>query len=151
MDARRQFVKFCIVGSSNTAVSLVAFAAAVGAGVPYLAASCAAFALGALNGYTLNRIWTFRGGSHTTRGLLRYCLVQGLGLAANALLIAALVEGLRMASIPAQAIVLPPVSLMTFALNRRWTFASRPQATTTTTAATTTTATTDAETASIAA
>src|SRR2546427_3368638 len=141
MDARRQFVKFCIVGSSNTAVSLVAFAAAVGAGVPYLAASCAAFALGALNGYTLNRIWTFRSGSHTARGLLRYFLVQGLGLAANALLIAALVEGLRMASIPAQAIVLPPVSLMTFAFNRRWTFAGRPHTTTTAT---------DAETAGLA-
>jgi putative flippase GtrA len=123
MDAPRQFVKFCAVGSSNTALSFIAFAVAVRAGVPYLAASCGAFALGALNGYTLNRVWTFRSGPFTGRGLARYGLVQGLGLAANASLLAAIVEVLGVASIPAQAIVLPAVSVLTFALNRRWTFA----------------------------
>lgn len=128
MEGPRQFARFCAVGLTNTAVSFVVFVLAVRAGVPYLLASCGAFALGALNGYTLNRIWTFRSGPFTPQGLARYGLVQGLGLALDALLLVALVEGIGIASIPAQAIVLPLVSLLTFTLNRGWTFGAGREA-----------------------
>jgi putative flippase GtrA len=122
-----QFVRFCIVGLSNTALSLVVFVIAVSVGVPYLAASAGAFAAGALNGYTLNRVWTFKAGSFRAQGLARYVLVQGLGLGLNVGLLAALVELLDVASIPAQAMVLPAISIVTFALNRRWTFGRSAQ------------------------
>ena len=123
----RQFARFCLVGASNTALSFVVFALAVSAGAPYLAASCAAFALGALNGYSLNRAWTFRAGAFTLPGLARYGLVQAGGLALNLGLLALLVEQLHVWSIPAQAVVLPVVSVTTFAANRRWVFASAPE------------------------
>jgi putative flippase GtrA len=119
----REFVRFCLVGASNTALSFIAYAVAVSAGAPYLVASCGAFALGALNGYSLNRTWTFRAGSFTFPALARYGLVQGLGLCVNAGLLAVLVEILGVASIPAQAVVLPAVSVLTFSLSRRWVFA----------------------------
>jgi putative flippase GtrA len=121
----REFVRFCLVGASNTALSFIAYAAAVSAGAPYLAASCGAFVLGALNGYSLNRRWTFRAGSFTFPALGRYGLVAGLGLGVNAGLLAVLVEGLGVPSIPAQALVLPAVSVLTFSLSRRWVFAGR--------------------------
>ena len=127
MSHPHQFVRFCIVGLSNTALSLIVFVVAVSAGVPYLAASCGAFAAGAINGYTLNRVWTFKAGSFRAQGLARYVLVQGLGLGLNAALLADLVEGLNLASIPAQALVLPFISVLTFALNRRWTFGRSAQ------------------------
>jgi putative flippase GtrA len=119
----RQFARFCLVGMSNTVLSFVTFAIAVRAGAPYLIASCGAFALGALNGYTLNRAWTFRAGAFTFPGLARYVVVQAIGLGVNAGLLALLVEGLRLDSIPAQALVLPMVSVMTFSMNRKWVFA----------------------------
>jgi putative flippase GtrA len=122
-----QFIRFCIVGLSNTALSLIVFVIAVSTGVPYLAASCGAFAVGALNGYTFNRVWTFKAGSFRAQGLARYVLVQGLGLGLNLGLLAALVEGLGVGSIPAQAMVLPVISILTFALNRRWTFGRSAQ------------------------
>jgi putative flippase GtrA len=122
-----QFIRFCIVGLSNTALSLIVFVIAVSTGVPYLAASCGAFAVGALNGYTLNRVWTFKAGSFRAQGLARYILVQGLGLGLNVGLLAALVEALGVGSIPAQAMVLPVISILTFALNRRWTFGRSAQ------------------------
>jgi putative flippase GtrA len=122
MSHPHQFIRFCFVGLGNTAISLIVFVAAVSAGVPYLAASCGAFAVGAVNGYTLNRVWTFKAGSFRAQGLARYILVQGLGLGLNAALLAALVEVLNLASISAQALVLPVISLLTFAVNRRWTF-----------------------------
>ena len=123
----RQFLRFCVVGASNTAITLVSFAVAVSAGVPYIAASCGAFALGALNGYSLNRIWTFRAGGFSSRGLARYGFAQGLSLAVNAGFLALLVEDAGMAKIPAQAIVLPLVSALTFVVNRRWVFATPPR------------------------
>jgi putative flippase GtrA len=119
----RQFVRFCLVGASNTGLSFITYVVAVRAGAPYLVASCGAFALGALNGYSLNRVWTFRAGSFTFPTLVRYGLVQGLGLSINAGLLAVLVEGLQLDSIAAQALVLPAVSVLTFSLSRRWVFA----------------------------
>lgn len=127
MNHPHQFIRFCLVGLSNTALSLVVFVIAVSAGVPYLAASCGAFAAGALNGYTLNRVWTFKAGSFRAQGLVRYVFVQGLGLGLNVALLAALVEGLHVGSIAAQAIVLPVISILTFAVNRRWTFGRSAQ------------------------
>jgi putative flippase GtrA len=118
----RQFAKFIVVGLTNTVLSLVAYVLLVNAGVPYLLASVGAFVLGALNGYSLNRVWTFRAGAFAPSGLLRYATVQCLGLIANAGLLAALVEGVRFDRIPAQAVVLPIVSALTFALNRGWAF-----------------------------
>jgi putative flippase GtrA len=126
----RQFARFCLVGVSNTAITFVSYVLAVHAGVPYLAASCGAFAIGALNGYSLNRVWTFRAGAFSPRGLARYGLVQAASLGANAALLALLVEAAGVGKIPAQAIVLPAISVLTFTLNRQWVFtpAGRPRA-----------------------
>ena len=55
-----QAVRYLLVGVSNTAITLVAYALLVAAGVPAVAASAAAFLAGAANGYRLNRTWTFR-------------------------------------------------------------------------------------------
>jgi putative flippase GtrA/SAM-dependent methyltransferase len=121
-EVPRQFVKFVVVGISNTLISLAAYVLAVRAGVPYLLASIAAFLLGAVNGYSLNRVWTFRAGAFAPSGLIRYAAVQGVGLAANAGLLAALVEISRLDRILAQALALPVASALTFALNRSWAF-----------------------------
>src|SRR5271155_4302892 len=58
----RQFVKFGLVGVSNTLLTLVVYTVLVKVfGVWYLLASAIGFAVGATNGYLLNRSWTFRG------------------------------------------------------------------------------------------
>jgi hypothetical protein len=54
----RQFGRFALVGVSNTVVSFVAYAILIRIGVFYGAAGALAFALGAANGYILNRRWT---------------------------------------------------------------------------------------------
>ena len=124
----RQFAKFALVGASNSALSLIAYTVAVKAGAPYLPASVAAFSLGAVNGYSLNRVWTFRAGAFARAGIVRYAVVQGIGLVLNTILLLALVEGLKADRILGQALVLPLVAVTTFALSRRWAFRSDPPA-----------------------
>ena len=111
--------RFAAVGVTNTAVTLGAYAVALRLAVPYLPAGALAYALGAANGFVLNRAWTFR-----VRGRpCRYCVVAGAGLAANALLLRAAV-GMSVPRELAQVAVAAPVTLLTFALSRRWAFAS---------------------------
>src|SRR4051812_44689346 len=85
-----QLVKFAIVGLANTAIGLGVFALALAAGVWYPAASALAFAAGAVNGYTLNRVWTFRAGAFHAAGFARYVAIQGVALAMNVVLVVAL-------------------------------------------------------------
>jgi len=115
----RQFLRFVTVGMTNTAVTLGAYSVALRMAVPYLPAGALAYGLGAANGFVLNRAWTFR-----VRGRpIRYCVVAGAGLAANALLLRAAV-GMSVPRELAQVAVAAPVTLVTFALSRRWAFAS---------------------------
>src|ERR1700730_14514548 len=79
-----QFVKFGIVGVSNTLLTFAVYTLLLKVfDVWYLAASAIGFALGATNGFLLNRRWTFR--EHVGDALtpVRWGIVQGCGLGAN--------------------------------------------------------------------
>jgi putative flippase GtrA len=121
-----QLVRFAIVGVLNTAISLAVYKLAVDVGVAYPAASVLAFAVGALNSYTLNRIWTFRAGAFSRGGFARYVVVQLVGLGINELVLVAAVEGLSVDALAAQAVALVVASSVMFILNRQWAFAQRP-------------------------
>lgn len=114
----RQFLRFAAVGGSNTALSVSTYVLAQGAGVPYLAAGALAFALGAANGFVLNRRWTFR-----ARGsVARYVAVQVGGLLLTTGLLRLFVEVAGMGSYAAYLLAIPLVTVTTFAANRTWTF-----------------------------
>ena len=79
-----QFVKFGIVGVSNTLLTLVVYTLLLKVfGVWYLAASAIGFVVGATNGFLLNRRWTFR--EHVGDALtpVRWGIVQSCGLGVN--------------------------------------------------------------------
>src|ERR1700684_3956891 len=76
-----QFVKFGIVGVSNTLLAFAVYTVLLKVfGVWYIAASGIGFAVGAVNGFLLNRRWTFR--EHVGDALtpLRWAVVQTCGL-----------------------------------------------------------------------
>ena len=119
----KQFLKFGVVGVSNTLLTFVVFTVLVKAlGVWYVAASALGFAVGACNGFLLNRRWTFRGHSGGSTAALRWTLVQGLGLLTDVGLIYLLVDDAGLAKLPSQALALVVVVTATFFANRTWTF-----------------------------
>jgi putative flippase GtrA len=122
-----QLARFALVGATNTAATLAAFAVLHAAGLAVSVASVAAFGLGALNGYRLNRAWTFRSGPATAAGLARYAVVQGAAALAQARLVVLLDAALGGRALLAQGLALVPVSLAAFALSRSWAFRSPPE------------------------
>src|ERR1700690_2175901 len=88
-----QFIKFGIVGVSNTLLTLVVYTVLLKVfGVWYLAASAIGFAVGATNGFLLNRRWTFRDHVGDALTPVRWGLVQTGGLAINEALLYLLVD-----------------------------------------------------------
>ncbi len=120
----RQFLKYGVVGASNTIVQFVVYSVGVTIGVDYLVALVIGYLAGALNSYVLNRHWTFRAGhvAHSTSGS-RFALVTACAIAANLGLLYLLVHHLGVAKIPAQAILVVPILAVTFPINRWWSFA----------------------------
>src|SRR5271157_3531173 len=79
-----QFIKFGIVGISNTLLTFAVYTLLLKVfGVWYLAASAIGFTVGAINGFLLNRRWTFRDHVGDALTPVRWAVVQGSGLALN--------------------------------------------------------------------
>jgi putative flippase GtrA len=123
-----QFLKFGIVGVSNTLLTFAVYTTLLKVfGVWYLAASAVGFIVGATNGFLLNRRWTFR--EHVGDALtpVRWAIVQGCGLAVNEGLLYLFVHGARLDKLLAQAFATVVVTISTFFANRAWTFRTHPQ------------------------
>jgi putative flippase GtrA len=123
-DAQHQFGRFLLVGVLNTILSFVVYRLLLLASTPYLVAAPLAFAVGALNGYVLNRRWTFAA-RDTTRARTLYVCVQAVGAGCTSLLVLAFVQGAGTSKVLAYVAAIPIVTVSTFTANRRWTFAER--------------------------
>lgn len=121
-----QFVKFGIVGVSNTLLFFAVYTLLLKLGVWYLAASGIGFIVGAVNGFLLNRRWTFAGHVGDALTPVRWTVVQGFGLLLNLALVATCVEVLGLDKLVGQAIAIMVVVVVTFVANRAWTFRTHP-------------------------
>jgi putative flippase GtrA len=120
----QELARFACVGLGNTVLSYVVYATLVAAGAPYLAAGALAFTVGAINGYRLNRLWTFRA-SDSLGPRIRYLTVQAAGLAVTTGLLWLTVSAEGMHRLGGYLVTVPLVTLATFAANRSWTFRRR--------------------------
>jgi putative flippase GtrA len=118
-----QFVKFGTVGVSNTLLTFLVYTLLLKVfGVWYLAASAIGFLVGAINGFLLNRRWTFK--EHVGDALtpVRWGIVQGCGLGLNEALLYLFVDGAHLDKLLSQAFATGVVTVLTFLANRAWTF-----------------------------
>lgn len=123
-----RLVKFALVGLSNTIITLGVYGGLFLVGADYMIAAVVGWSAGALNGYTWNRIWTFRAGAHQHELLGRYLGVALAGLALNSLLLRISIEELGFDELGGQAAILPIVAGTTFLINRFWTFGAQMHA-----------------------
>jgi putative flippase GtrA len=117
-----QLVRYALVGATNTAVTLAAYTLLVAAGAPAPLAAALGWGVGALNGYLLNRRWTFRSGLRGARPAVRYATVAALAAGLDAIGVAVLVGRDHLPHLTGEIAILPAVTLLTFVLCRRWVF-----------------------------
>jgi len=118
-----QFVKFGIVGVSNTLLTLVVYTVLLKVfGVWYLAASGIGFIVGAINGFLLNRRWTFRDHVGDALTPVRWGVVQTCGLGVDEGLLYLFVHDAHLDKLIAQVCATAVVTVSTFFINRAWTF-----------------------------
>jgi putative flippase GtrA len=118
-----QFIKFGIVGISNTLLTFAVYTLLLKVfGVWYLLASAIGFIAGATNGFLLNRKWTFADHVGDSLTPVRWAIVQGGGLGINELLLFLFVDSAHLDKLLAQAFATVFVTISTFFVNRAWTF-----------------------------
>jgi putative flippase GtrA len=123
-DSMNQFRRFLLVGVGNTVVSFVVYRLLLALETPYVLAAALGFSVGAVNGYILNRRWTF-GARDSARAQLLYVAVQAVGAASTSLLVLLFVRVAGMGKVGAYLAAIPAVTVCMFVANRRWTFADR--------------------------
>lgn len=124
-----QFLKFGIVGVSNTLIFFAVYTLLLKAfGVWYVAASGIGFAIGAVNGFMWNRAWTFKGHVGDALTPVRWFVVQTCGLLLNLGLVYLFVDGLGFDKLSGQAVTIVIVTVLTFFANRAWTFRGHGEA-----------------------
>jgi putative flippase GtrA len=123
-----QFVKFGIVGVSNTLLTLLVYTLLLKVfGVWYLGASAIGFIVGATNGFLLNRRWTFRDHVGDSLTPVRWAVVQSCGLGIDLGLLYVFVHDAGVDKLLAQVAATAVVTVTTFIANRAWTFRAQPE------------------------
>ncbi len=127
----RQFVKYAIVGCLNVAASLGIFNGLRALNVHRLVASAIAFVLTSINGFLLNKMWSFRDSNvhRVHRQYVRFVFFTLIGLTlftgAFRLLLIPLEQYGRLGENAAFLASVPVSVLWNFTSYRRWTF-NRP-------------------------
>lgn len=125
-----QFIKFGVVGLSNTAVSYIVYYALVCAGAHYLAASVASFAVGVLNSFFWNNKYVFKRRGDEKRGVggalvKTYVSYALTGLVLQNVLLFVFVDALRISKYIAPVFCLAATVPLNFVLNKKWAFKDR--------------------------
>ncbi len=124
-----QFIKFCVVGCSNTILSYVTFFICVKLGVHYLIANLIGFVIGVLNAYFWSNKYIFKVNSgaqrNSTKSLIKTFISYGItGVLLQSILLYLFVEYMKLDSLIAQLICLLITVPLNFILNKFWSFRS---------------------------
>ena len=125
-----QFVKFGIVGLSNTLIAYAVYAACVWLGCHYLVANGLGFVVGVLNAYYWSDRYVFKKGEGETRSTLWTLVKTYLAYGATGLLLASLllyvyVDQWQVSAYLAQLLVLVVTVPLNFIINKCWSFKTK--------------------------
>ena len=125
-----QFVKFGIVGLSNTLIAYAVYAASIWLGCHYLVANGLGFVVGVLNAYYWSDRYVFKKGEGETRSALWTLVKTYLAYGATGLLLASLllyvyVDQWQVSAYLAQLLVLVVTVPLNFIINKCWSFKTK--------------------------
>ena len=127
MEKIKQFIKFGIVGISNTLISYVVYVVLVGLQINYLLASIAGFIVSVLNSYYWNNKYVFKKQEDEQRTwwktlIKTFVSYAGTGLILSNILLVIWVEWIKITEIVAPLINLLMTVPLNFIINKFWAF-----------------------------
>lgn len=125
-----QFVKFGIVGLSNTLIGYVVYTICVWLGMHYLLANVVGFWVSVLNAFYWSDRFVFRKGSNEQRGLWTSFLKTVLayastGILLNSILLWLFIDELNLSEYIAPLVILLITVPTNFILNKYWSFKTK--------------------------
>jgi putative flippase GtrA len=117
-----QFLKFSLVGASNTLISFVLYYILIKLGLHYIISNVLAYSAGVVNSYILNSTWVFRDNSQPGSKLFKFITVNLGALLLSSSLLYLCVDTLGINKIISQVIVTALVLLVNYTGNKLWTF-----------------------------
>ena len=118
----KQFVKFCVVGTSNASVSLLVYYGCLFFGVNYVLANIISWVAGVTNSFYWNDKYVFSVAEEWWKALLKSYLSYGFSLVSGTFLLSFLVEVVDISVILAPIIVMAIMIPINFFLNKKWVF-----------------------------
>ncbi|MCK5129029.1 MAG: GtrA family protein [Clostridiales bacterium] len=120
----KQFILFCIVGASNTLITLGVYTLLLQFNVPYIIASPIGYICGVFNGYLWSSKVVFKQ-KKTMDNATKFIIVNLFVLGVNTLLMWIWVDNLEIHEIWAQGLTICFTMPLNFILNKIWTYRSK--------------------------
>ncbi len=121
---RKQFIKYCTAGGFSTLIHYLTFILAIKILCwPAWQATLLGATIGALTAYLLNYHYTFSSKIAHARILPKFLITAGLGVIIQTLIVAGLSQHWHLHYMLAQIIATGAGLILTFIINRFWTFA----------------------------
>lgn len=117
-----QFVKFGIVGVSNTAIGLGIYYLMLWLGFAYLIANTVSWVISVFNAFYWNNRYVFKNDTHWFKALIKTYVSYGASFIAGSILLIIYVEVFNISDRIAPLLTLVLSIPMNFLMNKYWTF-----------------------------
>lgn len=117
-----QFIKFSIVGFSNTVISLFVYYVLLWLKCNYLIANAISWIISVFNGFYWNNKYVFKNENTWLKALIRTYISYGFSFILGNILLIVLIEFFKVSEIIAPLIILVITIPLNFLMNKFWTF-----------------------------
>lgn len=121
-----QFLKFSMVGASNTLISFIIYYLMIFLEINYLIANIGGYIISSLWGYILNKIWVFKENNQkVSKSVTRYYVVYLVSFLINLCIMYILVDVLQVSTIMAPFFTMCITVPFNFIMSKLWVFKER--------------------------
>lgn len=117
-------MRFAVVGLASNAVLYLLYLGLTAAGFGPKLAMSLVYAIGVIQTFYFNRIWSFRHQDRVHSTFTRYLLAYAFGYLLNFFLLWLAVDGLNLPHQGVQAVAVLVVAMSSFLINKYWVFAA---------------------------
>lgn len=117
-----QFIKFSLVGFSNTVISLFVYYVLLWLKCNYLIANAMSWIISVFNGFYWNNKYVFKNENTWLKALIRTYISYGFSFILGNILLIVLIEFFKVSEIIAPLIILVITIPLNFLMNKFWTF-----------------------------